>query len=131
MPTGTVKGTVKWFSPLKGFGFITTDEDEGDVFVHISAVEAAGSRHIPAVEAAGLGKLMASQKGEYELVRGYIVSGTESDTVESVLSEHAEEMLDDIIAGAEKVVERIDNTRAHIEKVRAKIAVLYGDKAAS
>lgn len=35
-------GTVKWFNPQKGFGFITTGEGAKDVFVHISAVEKAG-----------------------------------------------------------------------------------------
>ena len=38
------QGTVKWFNATKGFGFI---ECEGkDVFVHISAVEAAGLRQL-------------------------------------------------------------------------------------
>lgn len=35
-------GTVKWFNTAKGYGFIKPDVGEKDVFVHISAVEAAG-----------------------------------------------------------------------------------------
>jgi CspA family cold shock protein len=37
-------GTVKWFNTQKGFGFIQPDDGSKDVFVHISAVEAAGMR---------------------------------------------------------------------------------------
>ena len=39
------QGTVKWFNATKGFGFISS-EDSKDVFVHISAVEAAGLRSL-------------------------------------------------------------------------------------
>ena len=49
-------GTVKWFNPEKGFGFIVPDEGGKDVFVHISAVEAAGMK-----------TLDEGQKVEYEV----------------------------------------------------------------
>lgn len=35
-------GTVKWFNPSKGYGFIETEDKSSDVFVHISAVEQSG-----------------------------------------------------------------------------------------
>ncbi len=35
-------GTVRWFNPNKGFGFIEPDNGGKDVFVHIKAVETAG-----------------------------------------------------------------------------------------
>lgn len=37
-----VKGTVKWFNKLKGYGFVTPVDRTGDVFVHHSALKAAG-----------------------------------------------------------------------------------------
>ena len=50
-------GTVKWFNPTKGFGFIQPDNGGPDAFVHISAVERAG-----------MGTLNEGQKVSYELV---------------------------------------------------------------
>lgn len=50
-------GTVKWFNPEKGFGFIAPDDGGADAFVHISAVERAG-----------LSTLKEGQKVNYELV---------------------------------------------------------------
>ena len=50
-------GTVKWFNPTKGFGFIQPDDGKQDVFVHISAVQRAG-----------LYDLQEGQKISYELV---------------------------------------------------------------
>ena len=35
-------GTVKWFNPIKGYGFIEPEDGSKDAFVHISAVERAG-----------------------------------------------------------------------------------------
>lgn len=55
MPTGT----VKWFNPVKGFGFIVPDDGSDDAFVHISAVEQAG-----------LSGLNEGQKIEFELQPG-------------------------------------------------------------
>src|SRR6266508_5148063 len=53
----TQKGTVKWFNPTKGYGFIRPQTGDKDVFVHISAVERAG-----------LSSLNEGQVVEYELV---------------------------------------------------------------
>ncbi len=52
-------GTVKWFNPAKGFGFIEPEDGSSDAFVHISAVERAG-----------LSTLNEGQKVSYELQAG-------------------------------------------------------------
>jgi cold shock protein len=55
MPTGT----VKWFNPAKGYGFIQPDDGSKDVFVHISAVERST-----------LGSLREGQKVSFDVERG-------------------------------------------------------------
>lgn len=37
-----LSGTVKFFNPDKGFGFITRDDGQGDVFVHITDIKSSG-----------------------------------------------------------------------------------------
>ncbi len=51
-------GTVKWFNPTKGYGFIQPEGNGNDVFVHISAVERAGMQ-----------SLAEGQKINYEIVK--------------------------------------------------------------
>ncbi len=56
MPT---TGTVKWFNDSKGFGFLTRDDGEKDVFVHHSAVQGEGFK-----------SLAEGQRVEFEVVQG-------------------------------------------------------------
>lgn len=41
-----ITGTVKWFDPQKGFGFIAPDNDRTDAFVHLGAMERSGIRDL-------------------------------------------------------------------------------------
>jgi CspA family cold shock protein len=52
-------GTVKWFNPTKGYGFISPEDATQDVFVHITAVQRSG-----------MTGLTGGQRLEYELARG-------------------------------------------------------------
>ncbi len=51
-------GTVKWFNPDKGFGFISR-EDGDDVFVHFSAIQGDGYRNLD-----------ENQKVEFDVTQG-------------------------------------------------------------
>ena len=53
------QGTVKWFNPTKGYGFIEPEDGSKDAFVHISAVERSG-----------LSGLAEGQKVSFDLVAG-------------------------------------------------------------
>jgi cold shock protein len=55
----TQTGTVKWFNDAKGFGFITPEAGNEDIFVHFSAIEGSGFK-----------TLAEGQRVEFEVVRG-------------------------------------------------------------
>jgi CspA family cold shock protein len=53
------QGIVKWFNDAKGFGFITRDSNNEDIFVHFSAINASGFR-----------SLQEAQRVQFNVVRG-------------------------------------------------------------
>jgi cold shock protein len=65
------QGTVKWFNPDKGYGFIAPDDGTADVFVHHSAIDMGGFR-----------TLAESQKVEYTASQG--PKGPQADQVHAL-----------------------------------------------
>jgi CspA family cold shock protein len=66
-------GTVKWYNPQKGFGFIQPDDGGKDAFVHISAVERAG-----------MNDLREGQKISFELVTDQRSGKMSADKLQAV-----------------------------------------------
>lgn len=65
-------GTVKWYNPAKRFGFIKPDDGSSDVFVHVSALEAAGLSMLD--EGQRISYELAENKGKTSAVNLKIVS---------------------------------------------------------
>jgi CspA family cold shock protein len=65
------KGTVKWFNDAKGYGFISRDSGEGDVFVHFSAIQSGGFR-----------SLQEGQAVQFDVVQG--PKGLQAENVQTV-----------------------------------------------
>ncbi len=65
-------GTVKWYNPAKRFGFIKPDDGASDVFVHFSALEAAGLSMLD--EGQRISYELAENKGKTSAVNLKLVS---------------------------------------------------------
>ena len=57
------KGVVKWFDPQKGYGFIESEDVEGDIFVHFSEVQMNGFKTLEAEQKVEF-SLTESEKGK-------------------------------------------------------------------
>lgn len=64
-------GTVKWYNPDKGFGFVECDDGEKDVFLHVSVVERAGLQALDEGQRVAM-KVVKTQKGREALSVSFI-----------------------------------------------------------
>ncbi len=58
-----IKGQVKWFNRVKGFGFITPADGSKDVFVHFSAIQGNGFKTLAEGQNVGRFEIQDGQKG--------------------------------------------------------------------
>lgn len=65
------QGIVKWFNDAKGFGFITRDANNEDIFVHFSAINSNGFR-----------SLQEAQRVQFNVVKG--PKGLQAENVQAV-----------------------------------------------
>ena len=65
------RGTVKWFNDAKGYGFISRDSGQGDVFVHFSAIQSNGFR-----------SLQEGQPVQFDVVQG--AKGLQAENVQAL-----------------------------------------------
>ena len=93
------QGTVKWFNPTKGYGFIQPQGGGKDVFVHISAVERAG-----------LTTLNEGQVVQYEIVsnRGREIGRKPQGLIEPLFERCSKESNRDIVRRSWKFPGRAD-----------------------
>ena len=107
-------GTVKFFNPAKGFGFIEPEDGSKDAFVHISAVERAG-----------LGSLSEGQKISYDLQPGQngkssaenLKEVSDSDDAADDAGDEADDMSADTNDEGDDASEDADNDDADDEAV--------------
>lgn len=66
-----IRGQVKWFNDTKGFGFITPEEGQRDVFVHHAAIQGGGFK-----------SLAEGDRVEFEIVGGKTIQGEQSYSIE-------------------------------------------------
>lgn len=125
MPTGT----LKWFNPTKGYGFIQPDNGSSDVFVHISAVERAGLEDLAeGKKVTFVGESVSGQGGD-PVDATVVVVGAISDTAASeeevILQLHTEDWLSaNLLALKQEAIERAQSLDSSLAYVTEKCAAV-------